>query len=191
MRIATVDLRSGGRAFCGLGGGWFAKEEALYGYPPSTAKERLDRVEAALELLPRLWGPGEPACYPRPLQEKVPIMVGGGGERRTLRLVARHADACNLMGEPEEVAAKVAVLHRHCAEVGRDPAEVEVTHFGEAGVLLDGAERYADVVGTVEELVGRYRALAEVGVTHAVVALHNDGRPGDVEAFAPVIDAFR
>jgi predicted kinase len=189
--VATLDVLSGGRAFCGLGGGWFEKEEQLYGYPPSTPKERLDRVEAALQLLPRLWAPGEPACYPRPLQDKVPIMVGGGGEKRTLRLVAQHADACNLFGEPDDIAHKVAVLHDHCAAVGRDPAEIEITHFGEAGVLAPGDERDADVVGTVEELVGRYRSLAEVGVTHAVVGLRTDGTPASVEAFAPVIDAFR
>jgi hypothetical protein len=82
------------------------------------------------------------------------------------------------------------VLRRHCDDVGRDAAEVQVTHFAEAGVLAPGDERTADVAGTVEELVGRYRALAEVGVEHAVVGLHQDGTPRAVEGFAPVIAAF-
>ena len=118
-------------------------------------------------------------------------MVGGGGEKRTLRLVAQHADACNLFGEPGDVAHKLSVLRRHCGDVGRDPAEIEVTHFAEAGVLAPGEIRESDVVGTVEELIGRYRALADVGVQHCIVGLHNDGAAASIEAFAPVIDAFR
>lgn len=192
--VATLDVLSGGRAFCGLGAGWFEREEALYGYGPSTARERLDRLEAAVVLLRRLWGPGaDPPCYPRPLQERIPILVGGGGERRTLRLVAEHADACNLFGDPPAVAAKLEVLRGHCAAVDRDPATIEVTHFAEAAVWAGpgSGDRPADVAGTVEELIGRYRALAEAGVRHCIVGLHVDGTATSVERFAPVIDAFR
>ena len=71
----------------------------------------------------------EAICYPRPLQERIPIIVGGSGERRTLRLVARHADGCNLFGDPDVIAHKVAVLHRHCEAEGRDPAEIIVTQL--------------------------------------------------------------
>jgi alkanesulfonate monooxygenase SsuD/methylene tetrahydromethanopterin reductase-like flavin-dependent oxidoreductase (luciferase family) len=189
--VATVDVLSGGRAWCGLGAGWFEREMQVYGFDVLPPRQRLDRLEHALEVLPRLWGPGDPPCYPRPLRGTVPILVGGGGERRTLRLVAQHAQACNLFGEPDDVAAKLEVLRRHCDDVGRDPSEIQVTTFGEAAVLRDGGSRYADVVGTVEELIGRYRALADVGVQHAIVGLHNQGEVGDVEAFAPVIEAFR
>ena len=204
--VATLDVLSGGRALCGLGAGWYEREQVLYGIDREPPARRLDRVEDALQLLPLLWGPGSPpftgktistpaaTCYPRPIQEHIPIVVGGGGERRTLRLVAEHADGTNLMGEPPEVAAKLEVLRRHCAAVGRDPAEIRVTHLSEAAVLGGpggASERYADVVGTVEEQIGRYRALADVGVEHAVIGLHNDGEPAAVEAFAPVIDAFR
>ena len=152
-----------------------------------------------------MWGKGTPTfegrtttipaatCYPRPLQEHLPILVGGSGERRTLRLVARHADACNLFGTPEVVAAKVAVLRAHCADVDRDPATVTVTNLTEAAILgaAGASERYADVVGTVEEHVGRYRQFAEAGVQEAIVALHLDGTTAQIEAFAPVIAAFR
>ena len=149
--VATLDVVSGGRALCGIGAGWFEREHRLYGWEFPPLRERFARLEDALELLPLMWGPGSPRfegrtvtveeaiCYPRPLQERVPILVGGSGERRTLRLVARHADACNLFGDPETVRHKVAVLRSHCEAEGRDPAEVTVTHLAAARVVADGA----------------------------------------------------
>ena len=202
-QVATLDVLSGGRAFCGLGLGWHEREHELYGWDFPPPARRYELLEDALELLPLLWGPGAPrfegrtttvpeaVCYPRPLQERVPILVGGSGERRTLRLVAQHADACNLFGEPDEVRHKVAVLHHHCAAVGRDPAEVSVTHLSVAAVLAPGQDRYDDFAGTVDEQIGRYRALADAGVQEVFVALHEDGTAAQVERFAPVIDAFR
>src|SRR6185503_5351114 len=142
-----LDVLSGGRAWCGLGAGWFEREQLVYGIDREPAGRRLDRVEDALRLLPLLWGPGAPpfegrtfstpaaTCYPRPIQEHVPIVVGGDGEKRTLRLVAELADWTNLQGEPEVVTAKLEVLRRHCDEVGRDCGEIRVTHLSEAGVL--------------------------------------------------------
>ena len=204
--VATLDVLSGGRAFCGLGAAWFRREHELYGWPFPPLDERYELLEDALELLPLMWGKGTPrfegrritvpaaTCYPRPLQEHVPILVGGSGERRTLRLVARHADACNLFGDPPTVARKVDVLRRHCDVEGRDPATVTITNLSEAAVLggsPSAAERYAPVVGTVEEHIGRYRQWAEAGVEEAIVALHLDGTPAQIEAFAPVIAAFR
>ena len=135
----------------------------------------------------------EAMCYPRPLQAHVPILVGGSGERRTLRLVARSADACNLFGSPDDVARKVVVLHEHCRAVDRDPATVTITTLSDAAILggsPGAAERYDACVGTVEEQIGRYRQYAEVGVDEAIVALHLDGTPAQIEAFAPVIAAF-
>src|SRR5205823_5582351 len=97
--------------------------------------------EVALGLQSLMWGPGSPPfegrtmsvketiCYPRPLQQRVPILIGGSGERRTLRLVARYADACNLFGDPDTVRHKVEVLHRHCEAVERDPSEIRVTQL--------------------------------------------------------------
>ncbi len=200
---ATLDVLSGGRAFCGIGAAWFEREHRLYGWEFPPPARRYELLEDALELLPLLWGPGAPRfegrtvtvaeaiCYPRPLQERIPILVGGSGERRTLRLVARHADACNLFGEPEVVRRKVEVLHSHCEEVGRDPASVTVTQLSEAAVVDGDEERYADVCGSVDEQIGRYRALAEAGVQEAIVALHLDGTIGQIERFAPVIAAFQ
>jgi alkanesulfonate monooxygenase SsuD/methylene tetrahydromethanopterin reductase-like flavin-dependent oxidoreductase (luciferase family) len=147
-------------------------------------------------------------CYPRPLQEHVPILVGGNGERHTLRLAARYADACNIIGELDVVARKVAALHRHCDEVPRDRAAVAITQLsttlvgrdaGDVARLIDtckpnrqSADRYAASVnaGTVVDQIGRFRALADVGVSTAMVSLPNLGHDGAIERFADVIDAF-
>ncbi len=201
-QVATLDVLSGGRAFCGLGVAWHEREHALYGFDFPPLAERYERLEDALELLPLLWGAGAPSfegrtvtvseavCYPRPVQEHVPVLIGGSGERRTLRLVARHADACNLFGEPPVVAHKVAVLRAHCETEERDPDSIVVTQLSEAGVIDRGADRYADVAGTVDEQVGRFRALADAGVHRVFVALHEDGTTEQIERFAAVIAAF-
>jgi alkanesulfonate monooxygenase SsuD/methylene tetrahydromethanopterin reductase-like flavin-dependent oxidoreductase (luciferase family)/predicted kinase len=202
-QVATLDVLSGGRAFCGLGLAWNQREHELYGWDFPPVPERYDRLEDALELFPLLWGPGAPrfegrtidvaeaVCYPRPIQERVPIIVGGSGEQRTLRLAARYADGCNLFGDPEVIARKVGVLRRHCEAEDRDPAAVTVTQLSEASVMDPGGERYADVVGTAHEQIGRFRELADAGVQEVFVALHEDGTGEQVERFARVIDAFR
>ena len=191
--VATLDVLSGGRAMCGLGAAWFEREHRLYGWDFPPVGERYARLEDALELLPLMWGPGSPpfsgrttevpatTCYPRPVQERVPIWVGGSGERRTLRLVARHADGCNLFGDPATVRRKLDVLRDHCAAVDRDPAEVHVSNLTTASPAVP-----------VEDHVGLYRAYAEAGVQTAIVSLPDLGTdPGAVARFAPVLEAFR
>jgi F420-dependent oxidoreductase-like protein len=209
--IATLDVLSGGRAMCGIGAAWYEREHRLYGWEFPPLRERFERLEDALELLPLMWGPGAPSfkgrtievsqtiCYPRPLQERIPILVGGSGERRTLRLVARHADACNLFGDPATVARKLAVLHEHCAAEGRDPAAIEVTHTAPARVLGPASEtdrgaapgRSGQGAATVEEHIGRYRELAETGVQTEIVALSDTDGVASVERFAEVVAAFK
>jgi len=148
-------------------------------------------------------------CYPRPLQEKVPLLVGGSGERTTLRLVARYADACNLFGEAPTIAKKVEVLHRHCADVDRDPAAIEVTQVStvlvgrdndEVGALVDrlrpprvSAERYARYVsaGTIDQHTARVRDLVAAGTDTVVVSLADLGETGALERFAEVIRRSR
>jgi F420-dependent oxidoreductase-like protein len=200
--VATLDVLSGGRAMCGIGASWFAREQDLYGWDVAPIGERLDRVEDALRLLPLLWGPGAPRfegktvtveeaiCYPRPLQDHVPILVGGSGERRTLKLVAQHADLCNLFGDPTSVRHKLAVLHEHGAAAGRDPSEITVTHLGAARVIADGEPREGRGAATVEEHIGRYRELADAGVQTAIVGLADSAGPESVRRFADVIAAF-
>jgi alkanesulfonate monooxygenase SsuD/methylene tetrahydromethanopterin reductase-like flavin-dependent oxidoreductase (luciferase family) len=189
--VATLDVLSGGRAVCGLGAGWYRREHTAYGWRFPPLAERYALLEDALELLPIMWGKGAPAfsgrttevteavCYPRPLQERIPILVGGSGEKRTLRLVARHADMCNLMGDPDTVRHKLAVLHAHCAAEGRDPAGITVTHLSTADAPSLG------------DHVGRYRQLAEAGVQTAIVSLPEVPMPGLVGRFADVVAAFR
>jgi F420-dependent oxidoreductase-like protein len=200
--VATLDVLSRGRAMCGIGAAWFEREHRLYGWDFPPLSERFARLEDALELLPLMWGPGAPrfegrttvveeaTCYPRPLQERIPILVGGSGERRTLRLVARHADACNLFGDPATVRHKLAVLGDHCAAEGRDPAAIAVTHLAPARVIAGGAPREGRGAATAEEHVGRYRELAEAGVQTAIVGLSDSEGPAAVERFADVIAAF-
>ena len=143
------------------------------------------------------------------MQEHLPILVGGQGEKRTLRLAARYGDACNFLGQAGDVAAKLAVLHRHCHEVGRDPQEIEVTHLATVLCTADeatlsaaidtlrparvSAQRFASTMnaGTVEDHIGRFRELAEAGVEHAIVALADLDGPDAVRRFAPVIQAFQ
>ncbi len=184
---ATLSALTGGRAFVGIGAGWWEREHAAYGLPFPPAAERLDELEYSIRVMRALWAPGtkahaadgvflpETTCYPRP-PAPIEVVVGGNGERRTLRIAAELGDACNLTtSEPEAVRHKVSVLHRHCADVGRDPAEVAVT-------LLDlpvvGRDR-DDVWARVERLRGRTRAAVFAARTHAgTVAEHRERHAG-------------
>jgi F420-dependent oxidoreductase-like protein len=200
--VATLDVLSGGRALCGIGAAWFEREHRLYGWEFPPLRKRYELLEDALELLPLMWGRGAPSfegrtltvgqatCYPRPLQEHIPILVGGGGERRTLQLVARHADACNVFGDPGIVRRKIAILREHCAAEDRDPAEIEITQLSPARVVASAEPREGAGAATVEEHVGRYRELAESGVQTAIVGLSDAEGPGSVSRFAEVIAAF-
>jgi F420-dependent oxidoreductase-like protein len=200
--VATLDVLSGGRANCGLGAAWFEREHELYGWDFPPRAKRYELLEDALELLALMWGPGAPrfegrtitvaeaTCYPRPLQERIPILVGGSGEKKTLRLVARHADACNLFGDPDTVRRKVAVLHEHCATEGRDPAAVRVTHLGAARVIVEGEARAGGGAATAQEHIGRFRELADAGVQTAIVGLGDAAGAESVRRFAEVVAAF-
>jgi F420-dependent oxidoreductase-like protein len=220
--VATLDVLSGGRAVCGLGLAWFKAEHIAYGWPFPSVPERYDLLEDALRLLPVLWGPGskpfegkvlrvpETMCYPRPLQDRVPLIVGGGGERRTLRLAARYADAANVLGDLGTVRRKATILAAHCAEACRDATEVALTHLSttlvgrtDADVAAaverlrprrEPAARYAASVhaGTVADHVGRFRSLAEAGVAEVMVRLPDvDTGTEPLTTFGEVIAAFR
>ncbi len=184
--VTTLDVVSGGRAELGIGAAWYEREHVGLGVPFPPAAERLARLEEALRICLQMWSDedgrfdgryyqlAETICRPRPVSSPHPrILVGGGGERVTLRIVATYADACNFFGPPEEVAHKVRVLQDHCEAVGRDPREIEVTAtLGNipaaptTGDILRGAEAYAKVGvgGLVAHPVGDdpARALEEV-----------------------------
>ena len=180
---ATLSALTGGRAFLGVGAGWWEREHAAFAMPFPSASERLDELEYSLRVIRALWAPGtkayaadgvflpETTCYPRPAAP-IPLVVGGNGERRTLRIAAELGDACNLTtSEPAVLEHKVAVLRRHCADVGRDPADVAVTVLD---VPVVGRDR-DDVWGRVERLRGRTAAAAFAARTSAgTVAEHRD-----------------
>ena len=145
---ATLDVLTGGRAFVGLGAGWWGREHAGFGLDFPTTARRMDDLAVAAETVRALWAPGtkayagervtlpETTCYPRPVGP-LPLIIGGGGERRTLRIAAQWGDACNVRADLDTVRHKTAVLRRHCDEVGRAYDDVAVT-------VLDVA-----VVGTI------------------------------------------
>ncbi len=206
---------------CGLGLAWFEAEHAAYGWDFPAVRDRYLLLEDALRLLPVLWGPGgkpftgrvlnvpDTSCYPRPLQERLPIVLGGSGEKRTLRLAARYADAANVFGDAANVRHKTEVLRAHCADVGRDPDEVTMTHLSTVLVGSDDRHvaelverlrparqdpaRYAAAVnaGTVADQVGRFRQLAEAGAGEVMIRLVDLTEPGPVARMADVISAFR
>ncbi|MER7116928.1 LLM class F420-dependent oxidoreductase [Saccharomonospora azurea] len=116
----TVDHISGGRLILGIGAGWFQKDYDEYGYEFGTAGSRIAALGEALPRIEKRFAKLNPAPT-----RKIPVLIGGGGEKKTLRLVAQHADIWHGFGDVEVAARKVEVLDRHCADVGRDPAEIE------------------------------------------------------------------
>src|SRR6478609_2470934 len=138
----TLDVISGGRAIHSLGAAWFEDEHRAYGYDFPPLKERFERLEDALRISRAMFTQESATVgglhfhvedvlvHPRPLRGDIPILVGGSGERKTLRLVAQYADGCNVFGDPERARHLMGVLDAHCEDVGRDPAEITRTRLG-------------------------------------------------------------
>ncbi len=161
--VTTLDVVSQGRAQLGIGAAWYEREHLAYGVPFPPVSERFERLEETLQICRQMWsdddGPyegvhyrlAETVCSPRPVSSPhPPILVGGSGEKKTLRLVARYADACNLFAtEPSEVAHKLEVLERHCVDEDRDPATIQRTILGmvdpvaDPDAFLTSMEQYA------------------------------------------------
>ena len=142
----TVDHISGGRLIFGIGGGWFERDYDEYGYPFGTPGSRLALLADNLDRITARWARLNP-----PPTRDIPVLIGGGGERKTLRLVARHGTIWHAFGGPETLARKSAVLAEHCAAIGRDPAEIERSTAWPAG---DG-----------DDASSNRDALIELGVT--------------------------
>lgn len=206
---ATVDHIAAGRLVVGLGAGWQVNEHAAYGIDLLSTKERLDRFEEACAVLrsllyePRTTYAGahyaitDAPCDPKPVQERLPLLVGGRGEKRTLRIAARYADEWNAWTTPEQFVDKCEVLDRHCADVGRDPAEIRrstqaLIHLGTDEERLakhrTGGAGFPQLVGTPAEMVEQVGAYAAAGVDEFIVP---DWTMGPVERTIETLDLFR
>ncbi len=213
--LATLDRLSGGRVDCGLGAGWFTKEQVDRAIDFPSDRDRLDLLEDTIGALRAFWGPGskpwsgstlevaDTGLYPRPVQDPIPIIVGGGGERRTLRIVAEHADGCNLFTGPD-LAHKLDVLATHCAAAGRDSDEILVTVL-DVTIAADDRDQLASLVerhrgnnsarqfrmrtsaGLIEDHVRRYRALHNARVNRVYVSLIDLNGVEQIERFGRVI----
>jgi F420-dependent oxidoreductase-like protein len=189
--VTTLDVLSQGRAELGLGAAWYEREHRGLGVPFPPLRERYERLEETIQICFQMWsddnGPyqgthyqlAETLCSPPPVSTPRPrLLIGGGGERKTLRLVAQYADASNVIGDVTVVRHKVEVLHRHCAEVGRDPEKIEVTAL--IGIADDA---------TPDAILREAEAFSAAGV-EAIVIRSTGPEPAQwlQETWAPVME---
>ena len=220
----TLDVISGGRAFHGIGAGWFEAEHDAYGFAFPPLKERFERLEDHLRIVRAMFTQEQAtvdgdrhhvaAAYnnPKPLRGDVPILVGGSGERKTLRMVAQYADGCNLFGPPEQAEHLLGVLHRHCETVGRDPSGITKTSMMTLAIGTDDAAVKAKLdamraagfpearieattAGTpdqVRERAEAFKAVGIEGVTFSMPDVHDlDAVRLAGETLAPVFNPGR
>ena len=193
----TLDVLSGGRAWLGIGAGWNEDESRGLGFEFPSLGDRFELLKDALQIAHAMWegsaGSGgsfagrrvqadrllnSPQSVSRP---RVPILIGGGGERRTLRLVARYADATNVFGGPDELRHKYAVLRRHCEEVGRPFDEIERTTL--SSVTLSAGAAGNAPAESPDEVVERLGRLADAGAQHVIVGLTGVADPDTLDRF--------
>jgi F420-dependent oxidoreductase-like protein len=190
-QATTLDVVSGGRAILGIGAAWNEEEHEGYGFNFPPIGERMERLEEALQICRAMFTQERPSFegrhykveralnVPRPLRRNgIPILVGGGGERRTLKLVAQYADACNIMGDLDTIRHKLAVLRRHCEAVGRDPASITKTRLGHLMI----ADTFEEAQRRTEELA-RARGVDPERLRRYVVA-------GDPDAVCEQVAAY-
>ena len=179
----TLDVLSGGRAWLGIGAAWNQEESEALGFPFPPLGERFEMLEETLRIAHGMWqgdlgsqAPFEGRHYratrllnsPQSISRPRPrIMVGGGGERKTLRLVAQYADACNVFGGPVAIAHKYAVLRQHCAAVGRPYDEIERTSLQSVRISADGS----DGSETAARIVERFGDLSDAGAQHVIFSV--------------------
>ena len=199
---ATLDVLSKGRLFMGLGAAWNEQESLAYDISYPSNQERLLRLEEAIQIIRKMWTEEPFAsfngkyyqirnayCNPKPIQKpSPPIMVGGSGERRTLKIVAKYADACNLFGSAETVKAKLKVLKEHCESVGRDYNLILKTKIG--AIVVDDDKEIAKsrvqqtfkgipeeqinefvIYGTPEDVLRQIELIEQVGIQYLIVHL--------------------
>jgi F420-dependent oxidoreductase-like protein len=198
---ATLDVLSKGRLFMGIGAAWNEEESSAYGVPFPSIKERFVRLEEAIQIIRKMWTDETSTsfngkyyqiknayCNPKPVQKpSPPIMIGGSGERQTLRLVAKYADACNLFGSAETVKRKLSILKEHCRNVGRDYESILKTKLGVVvidehkesarkrlqqiiKVPEDQVDEFA-IYGSPEDVLKQKESLEDAGIQYLIVDL--------------------
>ena len=197
---ATLDHMTGGRAILGLGSGWQENEHRQYGIPFHTVRGRLERLDEACAVIKALFSETkanfdgrfyqleDASLEPKPVQQPLPLLIGGGGEKRTLRITARHADAWNVWGDVETLRHKMEILDGHCADLGRDPKSIRRTAV--ALLFLSEDEGYLEqmrnadiamptVIGTAEEVRETLATFESIGVDEFIVPDFNLGGQAD------------
>ena len=212
---ATLDVLSKGRLFMGIGAAWNEEESSAYGIPFPSAKERFLRLEEAIQIIRKMWTEESSAsfngqyyqiknafCNPKPIQKpSPPIMVGGSGERQTLRIVAKYADACNLFGSAETVKRKLSILKEHCRSVGRDYDSILKTKLGvvvidddkemarkrlqqiSKGIPEEQINEFA-IYGTPEDVLRQKESLEDAGIQYLIVDLDPSREVEALDIFA-------
>ena len=189
--VTTLDILSGGRAVLGIGAAWFEREHLGLGVPYPPLAERFERLEETLQICNQMWDPAdngpfqgthyqlaETLCSPQPIN-RPKVLIGGGGERKTLRLVAQYGDACNLFGSsPDDVARKLEVLRRHCDELGRDYDTIRKT------ILANNPRPEPD---TLDEFVTHMADYAELGIDTAIITPTTGAPASWIDAMSPAV----
>lgn len=205
---AAVDNVSNGRVVLGLGAGWQVNEHRAYGIELYDTRTRLDRFEEACAIVRSMldnerttfegthYSVTDAPCQPAPVQERLPLLVGGGGEKRTLRIAAAHADEWNVWGTSELVAQKSEVLARHCDDLGRDPATI--ARSTQAMMYLSEDENYLAgkrsqdpgrpmIIGTPEEVIEIVNGYRDAGVDELIIP---DWNMGPVSRACDIFELF-
>jgi F420-dependent oxidoreductase-like protein len=207
---ATLDVLSKGRLFKGIGAAWNLDEATAYGISFPPVRERMQRLEEAVQIIRKMWTEESATfsgkfyqvrnayCNPKPIQKpRPPILIGGSGEQRTLKIVAKYGDACNLFGSVETVKKKLGVLREHCRSVGRDYDSIVKSKLGHIviskdkqkvteaikGLPEDRRQEYA-IYGTPEEVRRHVEAFRDAGVEYLIVNLEADRELEALELFA-------
>ena len=221
---ATLDVISGGRLEMGVGAAWFQQEHEALGIPFPPVAERIKRLGEACEVMKRMWTEDaatwdgqyyqikDAYCNPKPVQKPhPPILIGGGGEQLTLKMVARYADTWNAFGTPDVFRHKIEVLERHCQAIGRDPNTIEKSvslppvltkdRSKLDAMLADMASRRAMSIdeakaamlwGSPDDAIKKIAAYRDLGVTHIILSLRAPYDPAQLELFAnEVLPALR
>ena len=212
---ATLDILSKGRLFMGIGAAWNEQESLAYGISFPSNQERLLRLEEAIQIIRKMWTEEPYAsfkgkyyqinnayCNPKPIQKpSPPILVGGSGERKTLKIVAKYANACNLFGSLESVKNKLGILKEHCKNVGRDYDSILKTKLGTIvvddnkevaknrvretfrGIPEDQIKEFV-IYGTPEDIQRQIEALEQVGIQYLIVNFESSKELEALDTFA-------